>query len=187
MSMRFCPRSRKWRREIQKTKIRNLDTGINNPSMGNSEISFGMYVTVYVLLCVCDISSGNNIYFKKCASSAFRSLINYCNNTTSTEKSEEQSKYVYTRDQALKNPKGRNRHCSNLAKFYSDDVIKCKSIWKSRLGRIVALYRAEPHEPANLVRYLVRRTKILTFLCISGIATDVSWRTKRTTLYCICI
>ena len=30
----------------------------------------------------------------------------------------------------------------------------------SRLGHIVRLYRAEPHDPAKLVRYLARRTKM---------------------------
>ena len=41
------------------------------------------------------------------------------------------------------------------------------------LGRINTVYRAEPYEPANLVQYLVRRTKIWQFplvvlyLCIA--------------------
>ena len=36
----------------------------------------------------------------------------------------------------------------------------------TRLGSIVALYCAEPHDPANFVRYLVRRTKIFSFLLV---------------------
>ena len=35
-----------------------------------------------------------------------------------------------------------------------------------RIGRIVAVYRAESQEPAKLVRYLVRRTKIGQFLLV---------------------
>ena len=38
----------------------------------------------------------------------------------------------------------------------------------SRLGRIVAVYRAEPHEPANLARYLVHRTKVWQILLVSS-------------------
>ena len=59
---------------------------------------------------------------------------------------------------------------ASVVNSFADDAVI--HYFLPRLGRVDTVYRAEPYEPANLVRYLVRRTKIwqfplvVSFLCI---------------------
>ena len=59
---------------------------------------------------------------------------------------------------------------ASVVNSFADDAVI--HYFLPRLGRIDTVYRAEPYEPANLVQYLVRRTKIwqfplvVSYLCI---------------------